>query len=210
MPFATPQEISEFVRRAAEARTDYALGLVTEESMQAFYPPAPGEPGIRMAYFNLREGRYRQSNLHLIKPARITNRHYIEDMYEHRHQRELWQIAALAWQLVRRDGGGLVVLWYYLLMHLASLTERRGWVRLSNLLRRWIPLERIERGVSRLLRSSFRLIITDVGGCAVDIDNEEDFEVARACYDGWQKAQTERGEQLYGPLPLPPPRDPAS
>ena len=44
-----------------------------------------------MAYFNLREGRFRQSNLHLVKPAKLGNRHYIEDMYEHRYQRQLGQ-----------------------------------------------------------------------------------------------------------------------
>jgi hypothetical protein len=51
-------------------------GLVTEESMRAFYPEAPGKGGIHMAYFNLREGRFRQSNLHLIRPGRVMNRFY--------------------------------------------------------------------------------------------------------------------------------------
>ena len=49
LPFATPQEISQFVRRAVEAGCDYGCGLVSEESMVPFYPTAPGEPGIRMA-----------------------------------------------------------------------------------------------------------------------------------------------------------------
>ena len=56
--------------------------------MRAFYPEAPGKGGIHMAYFNLREGRFRQSNLHLIRPGRVLNRCYVEEMYEHRHQRE--------------------------------------------------------------------------------------------------------------------------
>jgi hypothetical protein len=198
IPFATPQEISAFVRQSLEARCDYALGLVTEESMRGFYPPAPGEPGIRMACFNLREGRYRQSNLHLIRPARIGNRHYIDEMYEHRHQREFGQIAALAWRLLKSERGGFATVTYYLLMHLAGLADRRGLRRSADLLRRLIPTARIERGVSSLLRASFRLIVTEGGGCAVDIDTEADFDAAKLRFESWWKAQRERAAQVYG------------
>ena len=44
-------------------------------------------------------------------------------------------------------------------------------------------------------------MVTDVGGAAVDIDNEHDYDVARRRYGEWAKAQTERAEQLYGELP---------
>jgi GTP:adenosylcobinamide-phosphate guanylyltransferase len=205
IPFATPEEISAFVRQSLEARCDYALGLVTDESMRGFYPPSPGEPGIRMAYFNLREGRYRQSNLHLIRPARIRNRHYIDEMYEHRHQREFGQILALAWRLLRSERGGFAVVWYFLLMHLAGLTDRWGLTFAADALRRWIPTARIERGVSSLLGGSFRLIVTEAGGSAADIDTEEDFDAAKRCFDVWTKAQRERAARLYGALPAPPP-----
>jgi hypothetical protein len=71
IPFATAEEISHFVRLGLELDQDYAVGLSTEASMQAFYPKTPGDPGIRMAYFNVREGRYRQNNLHLVRPGRL-------------------------------------------------------------------------------------------------------------------------------------------
>ena len=198
IPFATPEEISAFVRLSLEARCDYALGLVTEESMRGFYPTAPGEPGIRMAYFNLREGRFRQSNLHLIRPARVVNRHYIDEMYEHRHQREFGQIIGLAWRLLRSERGGLGVLGFYLLMHLAGFADRLGLARLADAVRQLIPAQRIERGVSSLLRASFRLIVTEAGGCAVDIDTEADFEASRLRFDDWWKAQRERATRIYG------------
>lgn len=203
IPFATAQEISAFVRQSLESGADYAMGLVTEESMEPFYPRAPGEPGIRMAYFNLREGRVRQSNLHLIRPARIVNRHYIEEMYEHRYQREFGHILALAWRLLVGERGGFVLLFYYGLMHLASIADRNGWTRIADTLRRWIPSARIEKGVSSLLRASFRLIVTEAGGCGLDVDNEHDLDVARQRYDEWSKLQRARAEELYGPLPLP-------
>ena len=57
---ATAQEISAFVRQSAATGADYALGLVTEESMEALLPTAD-QPGIKMAYFNLVQGRFRQN-----------------------------------------------------------------------------------------------------------------------------------------------------
>ncbi|MGH0030846.1 MAG: NTP transferase domain-containing protein [Myxococcota bacterium] len=209
IPFATEQEISVFVRRALDTGADYVMGLCTEESMEAFYPEAPGEPGIRMAYFNLREGRMRQSNLHLIRPGRIVNRHYIEEMYELRYQREFGNMVALAWRLLRSERGGGIITGTYLLMQLASIADRSGWKRIADRVRRWIPIPRIEWGVSLLLRSSFRLVVTEGGGCGVDIDNEHDLAVARGRFAKWDAAQRERVEKLYGPLPLPAPRDPS-
>ena len=203
LPFATPHEISEFIRRSQATGADYSVGLVTEESMRAFYPEAPGKGGIHMAYFNLREGRFRQSNLHLIRPGRVMNRSYVEEMYEHRHQREFAKIIGLAWRLLRSERGGFAVVGYYGLMHLAGFLDRRGIRRIADRVRRWIPLARIERGCSTLLRGDFQFVVTEGGGCAVDIDNEHDYDIAELRYDEWRKDQLARVEQLYGPLPLP-------
>lgn len=203
LPFPTPQEISQFIVRGSALDCDYALGLVQEESLRDFYPPAPGAPGIHMACFNLREGRLRQSNLHLVKPARVGNRLIIEEMYAQRHQKELGSILALAWRLLRNERGGLAVLYYYALMHLSGLADRHGWSRLADFLRRGIPLARVERGCSDLLRTRFRFVVTDVGGCAIDIDNEHDWDTVLQCFPEWSRAQAQKAERLCGPLPLP-------
>ena len=192
MPFATPQEISQFIQRSAQLDCDYACGLVTEESMRAFYPAAPGEPGIRMAYFNLREGRFRISNLHLVRPARIVNRTYVEEMYEHRYQKQFGNIFGLAVRLVRTEEGGLRILRYYILIHLAGFVNRRGWRRLADWFRAWIPLDRVAEAVSSLLRADFRFAVTEIGGCALDIDKEHDYDVAALAFDSWKAAQRER------------------
>jgi GTP:adenosylcobinamide-phosphate guanylyltransferase len=204
LPFATAQEISAFVRQGLALDCDYALGLCTAESMAGFLPEAPGAPGIRMAYFNLREGRFRQSNLHLVRPARLGNRQSIEEMYEHRYQKQIGQMIALAWRLLRVDGGGLDVLWMYVLMQLASIADRSGLRSLADWLRRRIPMARIARGVGRLLRTDFRFVVTEAGGCAIDLDNEHDFDAARARFDAWRAAQERRAAELYGPAALPP------
>lgn len=202
LPFATPQEVSAFVRQSLATDCDYALGLSTEESMADFYPEAPGGPGIRMAYFNLREGRFRQNNLHLVRPALLGNRHYVEDMYEHRYQKQFGQMLALGWRLLRIEEGGPSVLYYFVLMHLAGIADRRGWRRLADWLRNRIPIARVEKGVSGLLRTRFRFVVTEGGGCAVDLDNEEDYDAAAACYARWLARQHARVERVYGPLPL--------
>jgi GTP:adenosylcobinamide-phosphate guanylyltransferase len=203
LPFATPQEISEFIRRGAALDCDYALGLVTETSMRPFRRTAAGDPGIEMAYFNLREGRFRQSNLHLVKPAHVGNRRYIEEMYEHRYQKEIGNIISLAWRIFWREGGGLRVLGYYAVIHAAAVADRWGWLRLADLLRGWIGISRVEEAVGRLLQTRFRFVTTEVGGCAVDIDNEEHYETAKLRYREWRRSQEETAERLHGPLTLP-------
>jgi GTP:adenosylcobinamide-phosphate guanylyltransferase len=204
LPFATPQEISQFIERAQALDCDYALGLVGEDALAEFLPPPGGGPGIRVATFDLREGRLRQSNLHLVAPARLRNRHYIQEMYEHRHQRELRQMLGVAWRLLRFEKGGLAVLWYFLLMHLAMQADVHGWRGLADRIRRLIPIARIERGVGDLLGTRFRFVVTDVGGCAMDIDLDEQLDAAEVRFEEWREQQARRAERLVGPLPLAP------
>jgi len=203
LPFATPQEISAFLHGALARDCDYALGVVDEASVEHFYPGERGGPGIHPVYFNVSEGRVRQSNLHLVKPGRLGNRHYIQDMYEHRYQRQIGNMLALGWTILRSEQGGLRIVFYYLLMHLASLADRWGWRRLADRIRTWIPTGRVEAAVGQLLRASFRLVITHGGGCAIDIDKDEEYEAARARYDEWRGVQRKRAEELYGPPALP-------
>ena len=164
--------------------------------MADFYPGAAGEPGIQIAYFNLREGRFRQSNLHLAKPARIGNRHYIEDMYEHRYQKEFGNIARLAWTILRSEHGGFQILFLYLLIHLASVADRRGFQKIADGVRRFVSMGAVERAISSLLRTDYRFVITEAGGCAVDVDKECEFDVAELRFDEWSAAQAERAERL--------------
>jgi hypothetical protein len=202
LPFATPQELSSFVRKGLAAQVDYVLGLTTEHALEPFYPK-DDLPGIRMAYFNLREGRFRQSNLHLVKPAKLGKRQYVEDMYEHRYQRQLGQVLGLAWRLFMDRGGGVRVLFYYALMHLAGVFDRSGLRRLADGVRRLIGLGRVERACGALLRASFRFVVTDVGGCALDVDNEHDLDVARLRFADWERELLRAAERLHGSLPLP-------
>ena len=157
-----------------------------------------------MAYFNLREGRFRQSNLHLIRPGRIGNRHYIEEMYEHRHQREFGSVAAMAWRLLRSERGGLPR--RRLLRPDApgrGIAIAPAGTRMADWVRRWIPIARVERGCSALLRGSFSLRRPPRRAAApVDIDNEHDYDVA-ARYASGRRRSSSSPSALYGPLRCP-------
>lgn len=203
LPFSTPQEISDFVQKGLAKDCVYAVGFVEESSVEPFYPPAEGGPGIHPVFFNISEGRVRQSNLHLVRPARLTNRHYIQEMYQHRYQKQLGNMIGLGWRILRVESGGLRIAFFYLLLHLASLLDRAGLRRTADRIRSWVPTSRVEDCVSTLLGGSFRLVITNCGGCAVDIDKEEEYEAALARYDEWRESQRVRAEALYGPPALP-------
>jgi hypothetical protein len=202
LPFATAQEISVFIQRSVAADCDYGLGLVTEDSLAPFYPIA-GKPGIEMAYFNVADGRVRQSNLHLVRPARMGHRWYIEDMYEHRYQKELFHALALAWRILTYKGGGISLVLYYAVMHLAGVADRARLRSLADALRRFVSFARIDRACSQLLDTRFRLVVTVVGGCGIDIDNERDVDTARERFEEWTKQQAEHAARLHGPAPLP-------
>ena len=202
IPMATPQEISAFIVQGAAQDVDYSLGLVSEESMQPFYP-TEGKPGIEMACFNLAEGRVRQSNLHLVRPPKLGKRNHIEEMYEHRYQKKLGNALALAWRIFWDEGGGLRVVFYYALMHLAGAFDRHRWRWLADRFRSWVTIDRVERSLGALLAARVRFVITEGGGCAVDVDNERDFDVMKERYDDWHALQLEAVVARYGRAELP-------
>lgn len=199
LPFATPEEISEFIHRADAADCDYALGLVPQESLVDFLPVEAGGVGIEVAYFNMREGRLRQSNLHLAAPGRMGARELIEEMYEHRHQRSFWNMLSLGFRLLTHQGGGVRVVFWYSLIHLGGLADRWGWKRVADWLRTANALRRTEAAVSRLLQTRFRFVVTHVGGCAIDVDTEEEYDAVRARFAEWRAAQAARAEALSSP-----------
>jgi GTP:adenosylcobinamide-phosphate guanylyltransferase len=188
VPLVVPEELSDFIRKALATGADYAVGLSPDAAL-APYRPSDAAPGLEMACFNLREGRFRQNNLHLVRPLRMGNRHYIQDMYENRYQKQIGPMLRLAGRILRRELRQLWVLWFYLLMHVAGWLDRRGNRAGADRVRAWIPLATVERGVSALLRTRFCVVTTELGGAALDIDNDEDLEVADKMLFRWKELQ---------------------
>jgi GTP:adenosylcobinamide-phosphate guanylyltransferase len=188
IPLVIPEELSEFIERSLALETDYALGLSPEVALMA-YAPTDDDPGIEMACFNVREGRFRQNNLHLVRPLRMGNRHYIQDMYENRYQKQFGSMLRLGGRIVRKEFRNLWVLFFYALMHVAGVLDRRGRRRGADRLRRFVATATVERGIGALLRTRFRTVVTGFGGAAMDIDNDADLEVVDKMLGRWKEMQ---------------------
>ena len=80
-------------------------------------------------------------------------------------------------------------MFFYALMHLAAVMDRRGHRGIADRIRRRIPLGRIERGISGLLQTRFRTVSTALGGAALDVDNDADFEVVDKMLFRWKERQ---------------------
>ena len=201
LPFATSQELSAFARESlARSDCDYSLGLVPDEAMEGFEPSESGEEGIEVAFFNIREGRMRQSNLHFARPARIGNLYRIEEMYELRHQKKFVNMGVIALKLFFSRVGGPRIFFLYMVMHVAGMVDRWGFRRLADRMRSAVSMARIERTISGILGTRFRFLVTQAGGCAVDVDTEHEYDVVCARFDEFWASQQSRAEEFYGPV----------
>ena len=202
LPLAAAQEISAFVQQARARDNDYVLGLCSAESIDLFRPDAENRRGIEVAYFNTRDGRFRQSNLHYARPGRIGRRDRIEEMYELRHQRRFWNMFTLTLRLLMDRVGGIKIAVLFGFMHMAGVADRRGHPKLARVLSRWVTLDINRATISKILDTRMVFAITEGGGCAIDIDTEEEYDTICDRYEDWIRAQRARAEKLYGPLQL--------
>jgi len=208
IPLVTAAELDEFIEKSDLSRYDYVLGMTREEALVPYYPQ-PGRPGsgIRFAYFCFRDSRERQNNLHLIRVLRVFNRDLIQTMYRFRYQQRLRNILKLGWRILRLPEFTLRVFLKFVLLHLSRMLDRRpGGLRgkLQAFFRRFLRKAEMEQDLSRILKARVGTALTSFGGAALDVDNENDFQVIKRRYRDWMHRQ----EALAGcPGPL---SDPAA
>ena len=195
IPLVVPEELSEFLAQAFAVDADYVVGLTPAEAMTQF-GSVDGSEGIEMACFNLAEGRYRQSNLHYVKPLRLENRHYVQDVYETRYQKEWGNTLRLALKIFFHEFRNVKVLFFYALMLLAGWLDRRGRTRMAAFVRRYVSLRRAERCLSDLIRGRLVTVVTALGGAAIDVDNEADLVVLEKRLEEWKAQQIRRARAL--------------
>ncbi|MFP6656472.1 MAG: hypothetical protein VCB25_12675 [Myxococcota bacterium] len=188
IPLATAAEFSAFIQASKASRAEYALGLCPAAALEVFRPEQLGESGISVAYFNVSNGRFRQNNLHYARPARIGRLARIEEMYELRYQRRFWNMFTLALRILFSHAGGLKIAWLYSLMHFAGVADRNGRPRLAHLLSRPVSLEINQSTISKILDTRFAFVVTESGGCGLDIDTEEEYEAVRERFGEWSEA----------------------
>lgn len=188
IPLATAQEFSAFIEASKASQAEYALGLCPAAALDVFRPQELGESGIVVAYFNVCDGRFRQNNLHYARPARIGRLRRIEEMYELRYQRRFWNMFTLALRILFSRVGGFKIAWLYSLMHFAGVADRNGRPRVAHLLSRAVSLEINRSTISKILDTQFAFVVTESGGCGLDIDTEEEYDVVCERFGEWSEA----------------------
>lgn len=184
VPLATPEEIDAFVEGCDLTHYDYCLGMSSEAVLRPYYPQAD-RPGIKMAYFTMRDLRARQNNLHLVKPLRLGHRDYIQKVYEFRYQREWRNIVRVIWELCTTQNGSLRVATYYLFLHAARLLTTLGLQHLRLLRPLFLELPVVASVLSQLLHTRFTVVLTPYGGCALDVDKAEHYAAICANFPAW-------------------------
>jgi len=200
LPLATPQEFSTMIKRAQACDVDYVLGLCPAESLEVFRPSSPEESGITVAYFNSRDGRFRQNNLHYARPGRIGRRERIEEMYEMRHQRRFWNMFVLTMRLLFSRVGGIKIAVLLSMMHLAGIADRAGRPRLARVLAHSVTLEIHRATISKILDTRFQFAVIESAGATLDVDTEEEYDTICERYDEWIAEQRARNLKLHGPI----------
>ncbi len=188
IPLLVPEEVEEFVNSCDMGRFDYVIGL-TSESVLSHYYPQRHRKGIRLMYFHVREGSFRQNNLHLVKPLRMLNRLYVQKAYDYRLQREWGQILRLFWEIFWRERGTRRMVGHYVLLHLAALLHRIPFVPLYRVPAFFLRRARLERAISTLLGTRFATVETHYGGSALDIDTPEHYTVIQENFEAWREMQ---------------------
>lgn len=195
IPLATPAEIDAFVDHCDLTRYDYFLGLTPESALEPYAPQA-GRLGIRMTHFPLRDMKVRQNNLHVVKPLRIANRHYIQRVYDHRYQKRWLDILQLCWQLIILPDISLRCLGTYVCLHIAHVITRLGWEAFPLFRPFFLDLPMVASRISQALQTRVALVTTHYGGCTLDVDNAEHYEAICANFTRWLAHQERLAKEL--------------
>ncbi|GAB4352344.1 MAG: hypothetical protein Kow0099_36600 [Candidatus Abyssubacteria bacterium] len=195
MPLLTATEVDEFVSRCDMNRYDYIVGLTRKEDLKHYYP-SEGKPGIKLAYMHFREGSMRQNNMHMVRPFRIQNRHYAQTLYDLRYQKEFVNIVRLAWEILKTEEGGWGALGYYLMLQLSLLCARLHLIYPKELVRKATHAESVAHCISKLMKARFGYALTTLGGAALDVDKEHEYEAIKVRYSEWMNYLQEKAEHM--------------
>jgi len=194
IPLVTPFEIDTFISLCEVDKYDYCLGIDPDEILRHFYPQKD-TPGIKINYFHLKEGRFRQNNLNMVKPLKVTNRHYIQKAYDYRYQRGLRNIIQLAIEFLKLHVG-LEGFRCYTLLHWNQLLSRMRLDPLTLPTRKFLPLSFLNRFCSRMLGTRFTTTISPLAGATLDLDNEKDYKAMCEMFTPWKNYLKKSEEKL--------------
>jgi hypothetical protein len=195
IPLLIPEEINEFLLSSDMDSYDYCMGVTSEEVLEYYYP-RNDKPGVRMAYFYLREKAYRINNLHLARPFKIARAEYIQKMYDYRYQRRVRNVVRVALGLLgtRRWIKGV---FFYVLVKFSIFFSSLGLRWPTSLAREGLRLDVVEGAVSEILGTRFKTVETTFGGAALDVDNEKDYRTIDEMFDLWRAHEKELSRDRF-------------
>lgn len=191
IPLLIPQEVEEFISGSPES-SDYCMGVTPEEALRPYYSMKT-RPGIEMAYFYIKGKAYRINNLHLARPFKIARVGYIQKIYDYRYQRRPRNLLRVAREILgtRR---AMKVLLLYMVAQFALFFSSLRLRFIADFFRNRLDRDTIERSVSEVLGTRFKMVETRFGGAALDVDNEKSYDTIVEMFEPWRTHQ----ERLAG------------
>lgn len=185
IPLVTAEEIDAFVTDADMNKYDYCLGVTSAAHLKQFYP-APQSPGIRMSYLYLRDQIYRINNLHIARFCSLEAGALIQTIYNHRYQNNVLNRFMMVLALLKA-ARTTACLSLYMRAQIATLCARFEFHRLATPFRHALILPEIEREFSSLFQMRFKAVEVNIGGAALDIDNEETYKTISLVFSKWRE-----------------------
>ncbi len=192
LPLLTSFEVEEFIDKCDMNEYDYLLGTTIMPDL-APYAPRSGSPGIRLAPFCFKNSKERQNNLHLVRLFKIGNRHYPQLMYENRYQKKWRNMIRLLWTLLCLPEVTIGVIIRFFLLHICRIMDDMPLGLIQSIFSRFLDKALLEKDLANLLKTRFQTVATSYGGAALDVDDEESFNVIRHQFHNWYAFQ----EKLY-------------
>jgi GTP:adenosylcobinamide-phosphate guanylyltransferase len=180
-PLMRASEVKEFLDGCAGRGLDYGVGM-TEQRFLRRFGRRDDNPGIEMNYLHLSTGSFRLNNLHFARPFKVRNRQYIERIYEYRYQRQLMNMLRVVKDILLTRGLGFRPVALYLYAQFATHCFARGYHRLLAGVRKRLTPAKVTNIAGILLQTRVQIVETTGGGCAIDIDNETDYETLSQRY----------------------------
>ncbi len=186
IPLLTVRELNEFIKKCDMEKYDYCAGVTSETILKQF-EPRKGKPGIKMATFNVRDGNFRQNNMHMAKPFKLK---YGIDLalkiYEYRYQKELLNIVRTIGEIIKFGPKHIVrSLWLYFLLQVSTGLSSIGLKPLARLTSYPVTRAELESLFTGILDAKVKIVETTEGGAALDVDNEKDFLILSIRYKEW-------------------------
>ncbi|MFO8055930.1 MAG: NTP transferase domain-containing protein [bacterium] len=191
LPLIEPFEIDHFISTAPLDSANIVYGFTREDLLEPFTPHGVA-PGEWWMYYCFKEYIARHSNIFCFRPLHLgaVTGKYVPIIYNLRYQRHFRNVVSGLFAISRYvlTPGNL---FYYFLLQIAKTSHRRGWHRLRDMIRPYVPVAVVEKRISRLFQTSGRILETIGPGPTLDVDDELSYREIQERGHEWKKLQLE-------------------